>query len=240
MKSFLILLISLHTLHAASFEEAVQLAKNGDTDRAIATYQDLLNEQGPSASSYYNLGLCYQQKSDTGRAVLAYERALALSPRATDVANNLKQLRTAASLPTDRPVVSTLPAGIAWLSRGEWTLLFYASLIHLVIGVIMASFSRKKKFRLIGIFNASTCLIVAGSIAWIIDQRKAEDQFAIVIDSEQSLLLSPFPTAEKLSACPPGTLIRIESVKDDYAYVTRPNTTTPGWLPCNAIETIQK
>lgn len=240
MKSIFIFLLTLHTLHAATFEEAGQWAKNGDTDRAIAAYETLLNEQGPSASIYYNLGLCYQQKSDTGRAVLAYERALALSPRAADVANNLEQLRIAAALPTDRPLPANLPSGIAWLSRGEWALLFYASLIHLVIGVIMASFSRKKKFRHLGIFNAASCLIVAGSIAWIINQRKSEDQFAIVIDSEQSLLLSPFPTAEKLSPCPPGTLIRIESVKDDYAYITRPNTTTPGWLPRNAIEKIKQ
>jgi hypothetical protein len=231
-------LLMLTTAHAASFEEAQNMAKQGAWDGAILQYETLLKEEGPSAAVHYNLGLCYQQKADHGRAVLAYERALAMSPRAADVRNNLTKLREEASL----PAVSTLPEGMplftAWLSRGEWTLVFLLSLLVLVVGAWVCSFTSQKNIRIISIITLGFSTVILGSSTWVTTVRKSEDQWVVMLSTDQSLLLSPFVNADKITPCPPGSLVRIESQKGDYVYAKLSSGETRGWLRRDLIEKI--
>lgn len=231
-------LLMLVTAHAASFEEAQSMAKQGTWDAAILNYNTLLNEQGPSASVYYNIGLCYQQKADHGRAVLAYERALALSPRALDVRQNLAELREQASLPAARTLPEELPAFTAWLSRGEWTLVFLLGLVLLVGGTVACSFTTQKKVRVFSVFAIMTSTVMIASSTWVNVLRRSEDRWAVIVSTDQSLLLSPFDSAEKLTPCPPGSLVHIESQKGDYVYANLSSGETHGWLRRDAIERI--
>jgi tetratricopeptide (TPR) repeat protein len=231
-------LLMLGTAHAASFEEAAYLAKQGDWDTAILNYETLLKEGGPSASVYYNLGLSYQQKADHGRAVLAYERALAMSPRAVDARNNLTKLREQASLPAVSTLPERMPAFTAWLSRGEWTFVFLLGLVLLVSGVWVCTFTSQKKSRIISIIALIISTVMIASSTWVTSVRKSEDQWAVVLSSDQSLLLSPFDSAEKITPCPAGSLIRIESENDDYVYARLSSDETRGWLRRDSLERI--
>ncbi len=230
--------LMLVAAHAASFEETQFIAKQGAWDVAILKYETLLKEEGPSASVYYNLGLCYQKKVDHGRAVLAYERALAMSPRAVDVRNNLAKLREQASL----PAVSTLPDGLpeftAWLSRGEWTLVFLLGLVLLVGGILVCSFTTQKKARVISIIALTMSTLMLASSTWVTALRRSEDRWAVMLSTDQSLLLSPFVSADKITPCPPGSLVRIESQKGDYVYAKLSSGETRGWLRRDLIEKI--
>lgn len=231
-------LLILLPLHAASYDEAVRFIKQADTDRAIDTFETLLKEQGPSASVYYNLGLCYQKKADVGRAVLAYQRALDLSPRSTDIKTNLTKLRAEASLPATSTLPDHLPVGISWLSRGEWSLIFLISIISLTASSIVATFTTRKNIRKTSFYIILASLITSGATAWVIQQRKTEEQWAVVIATDQSLLLSPFANAEKIRPCPAGTFIRIQSQKNDYCYANSPGG-TPGWISATSIQRIK-
>jgi len=55
----------------------------------------LLRQENPKgARNFYNLGLCYQQLNDLGRARAYYEASLALDPWSSDVHNNLALIKS--------------------------------------------------------------------------------------------------------------------------------------------------
>jgi tetratricopeptide (TPR) repeat protein len=69
----------------------------GDYDRAVAAYAELDRQGIQSADLFYNLGAAHYRKGELGRAIWAFERAVALDPAAEDARFNLAQARKLAS-----------------------------------------------------------------------------------------------------------------------------------------------
>jgi hypothetical protein len=67
----------------------------GDYAAAIAAYEQLDRENVVSSDLVYNLGNAYDRSGQVGRAIWAWERALALDPDADDARYNLEQARKA-------------------------------------------------------------------------------------------------------------------------------------------------
>jgi tetratricopeptide (TPR) repeat protein len=69
----------------------------GDYDQAVAAYGELDRQGIQSADLYYNLGAAHYRKGQLGRAIWAFERALAVDPGAEDARYNLAQARKLAA-----------------------------------------------------------------------------------------------------------------------------------------------
>jgi hypothetical protein len=65
----------------------------GDYNAAVAAYEQLDRQAVVSADLYYNLGVAYFRQGSLGRAVWAFERAVALEPEDEDARFNLAQVR---------------------------------------------------------------------------------------------------------------------------------------------------
>jgi hypothetical protein len=65
----------------------------GDYNAAVAAYEQLDRQAVVSADLYYNLGVAYFRQGSLGRAVWAFERAVALEPEDDDARFNLAQVR---------------------------------------------------------------------------------------------------------------------------------------------------
>ena len=59
-------------------EEATKMYQEGDYQKAIDLYNEMLSDDMESATVYYNLGNCYYKQGETAKAILNYERALLL------------------------------------------------------------------------------------------------------------------------------------------------------------------
>ena len=57
-------------------EEATKMYQEGDYQKAIDLYNEMLSDDMESATVYYNLGNCYYKQGETAKAILNYERAL--------------------------------------------------------------------------------------------------------------------------------------------------------------------
>ncbi len=241
MKAFLILWFALTLLVQAGappFLLAQWSAEKGEWEQAISRYSTALLEEGPSASVYYNLGYCHQQAGDVGRAVLAYERSLALSPRAVDTQNNLTLLRQELSLPDAKILARDLPAWIAWFSRDEWFVVFLVSSVFLVVFFWGAWLSSRRNTRLLCFaLSACACAAMTGS-AWVVKQRASEDRLAVVLAADQALQLSPFPTSEKVTSCPLGSVVSLLQEQGDYVFAELTPGHTRGWLRKDSLEKI--
>jgi hypothetical protein len=69
----------------------------GDYPAAAAAYEQLDRQQVISSDLAYNLGNTYYRQGQLGRAIWAWERALALDPDADDARYNLEQARKVAA-----------------------------------------------------------------------------------------------------------------------------------------------
>jgi len=67
----------------------------GDHAAAIAAYQEIDRQGVVSSDLYFNLGDAYYRQGNLGRAIWAFERALAVDPEDDDARYNLAQARKA-------------------------------------------------------------------------------------------------------------------------------------------------
>jgi tetratricopeptide (TPR) repeat protein len=76
------------------FEQGNQLYQQEDFAGAIEAYEDVLAAGWESAALHYNLGNAYFKTGELGRAILEWERALALEPGDPDALANLELARS--------------------------------------------------------------------------------------------------------------------------------------------------
>src|ERR1700737_1447555 len=89
----LIALCALPSAFAQSFEKANQENAAGHFKEAISGYEALAQKQEYSPNLFYNLGNAYFRTKDFGKAILNYERALALDRHHPEAAANLRIVR---------------------------------------------------------------------------------------------------------------------------------------------------
>ena len=83
MKNILSICLTLFTLSlsAAPIAQQADSAYNREAyGDAIRLYNEAIATEGPSTNLYYNLGNAYYRDNSLGKAILSYERALALDP----------------------------------------------------------------------------------------------------------------------------------------------------------------
>ena len=76
-------------------EEATKMYQEGDYQKAIDLYNEMLSDDMESATVYYNLGNCYYKQGEIAKAILNYERALLLHPGDNDIKYNLTMAQKA-------------------------------------------------------------------------------------------------------------------------------------------------
>jgi tetratricopeptide (TPR) repeat protein len=225
---------------AASWEEARAFADQGDWKSAASMYQNALANHPLEPSLHYNLGICLDHTNNPGRAVLSYERALQLSPRASDARHNLTLLREKLHLPEATPLPPGLPAFAGWLSREEWKWCSFSAALWMVAACWWAVLRSSYKKRSMPVCLAIIGFFLMTGSALIVRARAAEERIAVVTAADVSLLLSPFSSAETITACPPGSLLKIASTQGSFVYAEILPQLTKGWLPARAIERINE
>src|SRR5713101_9236232 len=77
----------------AQFAKANQEYAAGNFKSAIAGYEELVRSGQDTPNVFYNLGNAYFRQNSFGRAILNYERALALEPHHPEADANLRIAR---------------------------------------------------------------------------------------------------------------------------------------------------
>jgi hypothetical protein len=232
----LVFLFASATCHAASFNEGNAKYRSGDYAAAVASYESLLATVGPRASVYYNLGNSYHQLRQYGNAILAYERALLLTPRDPDLLANLARARKSAAAFEE-------PAGNPWLhstlrllSLNEWSwLLAGSSLILGLLAIVSGIFIKFRRRMAIAACAAALAITTSASVLHL---RRGEFLKGIVLTDTATLRLSPFENAETLGTPGPGRSVVMGKKSGDFQYVEVPSTNLKGWLATKDVAAI--
>ncbi len=232
------------TAEAVTKADADSAYVNEDYQTAIAGYEALL-QQGVSADLYYNLGNAYYRIDDITHAIIAYERALLLSPGDADIRFNLQM---AQSKTVDKIVPESEMFFVTWYHSlinltnvDGWA---YAALMTLALAIILLLiylFAGSVGFRKIGFFGgiiAIVAFILFNVFAWQQRQRFLHRDGAVIIQSAVSVKSTPAQGGTDLFILHEGTKVTItDETMSDWKEIRVPDG-KQGWLKTEQIEVI--
>ncbi|MDD5774501.1 MAG: tetratricopeptide repeat protein [Candidatus Omnitrophica bacterium] len=227
---------------AGSFQDANLFYKNEQYDRAIETYEKVLQDGFESGELYYNLGNSYFKKGDLGRAVLNYERAKIFIPHDGDLRSNHNFVRGILNVPARS---GAAPWFFRWLDRSfdgfalnGLTILVSAlwiSILILLSLMLWLTGLRKTAVPLAGILGV---VLILCSLAL---SRKAGfyERGAVVVAQGVEAKFEPRQEATTHFSVPEGSSVYVLDRSADWAKVRRPDAKI-GWVPAASIEAIRQ
>jgi tetratricopeptide (TPR) repeat protein len=204
---------------------------------AISDYEALIHQGQWSANVFYDLGNAYFRAGDFGRAILNYERALALERHHPEATANLQIARDEAGAVELQP--SWPEHYLQFASVNQYSIAaavaFWVAAFCLAALIFASRRSTARTSLLVVMF-----LVLAGSIfaIWQLERGSKGDALAIVTGKNVQARLATADTANAVLALPPGSEIKILSTRGDWIYAALPKNLR-GWIPAKDAEQVR-
>ena len=220
----------------APFAHANQEYAQGEFQKAIDDYEAMARSGELTAALFYNLGNAYFRARDFGRAILSYERALALEPDHPEAQANLRIARDEAH------ALELLPSWpgrvIRFAYPGQYTIaaatLFWAGAFFFAAAIFS---QRRRRFFVLSVGSlAGAALLTYVLVA--MENGGRGGSLAIVTKSEIQARLATADTSATVLVLPAGSEVKIEQQRGDWAYAVLPNNLR-GWIPAASVERVR-
>jgi len=221
----------------ATFTRANADYAAGKFKSAVDGYESLVKAGQWNPSLFYNLGNAYFRIDNFGRAILNYERALALDSNQPEAKANLELVRDRArALELNRNWVEQ---HLEFLSRNQFTWLAAAAFWGAAAIVAGLYFSKRKP--VVWIF----ALLLLGGVAlgsaavvYLLENGSAGRDLAIVTSPNIQARVATAESTGAVLALPPGSEIKILSSRGNWDYAALPND-LQGWIPAKSAERVR-
>ena len=219
------------------FTKANQEFASGDFDGAARDYEELVRSGEDTANLFYNLGNAYFRKKDFGRAILNYERALALDPRHPEAQANLRIARD------EGRALELLPGRmdrlVAFATPNQYAVAAAIAFWVGTFGIAGLIFNWRRSGGLIALTVLSLVIFTATAFTmWQLERGKNGHNVAIVTAESADARLATADTSNRVLALPAGSEVRVLSQRGDWIYAALPNNLR-GWLPAKSAEQIR-
>jgi len=180
---------------------------------------------GYSAAGLYNLANSYARAGKPGMAVLNYERATLLAPNDPDIEANLRFVRDASRLPSDRPTWFERSVRVA----GPTTLSWAGVMGVLIAGVSLLAgrlSSRHRGLRRVALGCAIALIgltVCNGVVLW---PRLHE---AVVITNATPVRVSPVPMGDPLFVLPEAETVKMTAEHEGFVLI-QTRAGQRGWI----------
>lgn len=217
------------------FETANDAYDQGKFSEAKAGYEKQVDAGVWSANLFYNLGNADYRLGAPGRAMLDYERALALDPAHPEARANLAVLRkeTGAKL----RAATWQDTAFVGRSLDLWTMVAAVAGWVGLFGVALlftGKRAEKSGLWLVTMVGVLVCGYAAGVLWW----RGQERSVAIVVAKDAQARLAPADSAALAEALPAGSRVRVLSERGEWIYCALPGAGR-GWIPRQAVERVR-
>jgi tetratricopeptide repeat protein len=221
----------------SAFAAANQAYNEARFQEAAESYESLVQSGKWDANLFYDLGNAHYRLGNFGKAILNYERALALEPRHPEAQANLRLAvdeARALELRSDRieryAAVATVKQYTIAAAVASWVALFIAA--HLWL-------SRRRSAA--GAALIALSLLVCGLSIFAIyalDNGTRGNALAVVTAKEVEARLATADNAKSILLLPAGSEIKILSERGDWVYAALPNDQR-GWIPATSAERVR-
>jgi len=183
------------------------------------------------------LGNAYFRKNDFGRAILNYERALALDPHHPEAEANLRIARDEAR--ALELVPNRWERIFAFADENQYAL---AASISFWIGIFSVATwvlgrGRGRGPIALSILSLSIFVIAVGA-SYELSRGKNGRGLAVVTGDKVEARLATADNANRVLTLPAGSEIKIVSQRGDWVYALLPNNLR-GWIPSNSAEQVR-
>ncbi len=243
---YIILFFSIQYSYAENekLEEGNNYFKEGQFDKAIESYESVVNSGLESGALYYNLGNAYYKNNNLPKAILNYERARLLMPHDKDIKYNLEMCNTQI---TDK--LSTVDEFflITWFKNlrnktksDTWALFSMLSFCIAVAstGVFIFAKSRslKQLFFALGILFLLSTIITFNFSAKQKSLLTNRDH-AIVFSPSVAIKSSPSESGTELFILHEGTKVKVIETVGNWNRI-QISDGNEGWAPSQTMEII--
>lgn len=234
----------------------------GKYDRAVSTYESVMQMYGVSASTLYNLGNAYFKTGNIGRAMVCYERAHKLAPRNKQISNNLAYVSSKiadnniAGAGKDKEILT--PDAPSFLdsvhnvvavetSSNSWALFAVISFILMLTAAAIYVFSTNVAARKAGFFSGLIFLLFTGifiSLAAYSAREFNSEKEGIVTAFKVTLKSEPEKDSKSVGpALNQGTKLEVVEARMNPDgkigwYKVRLNSRLSGWIDSADYEVI--
>ncbi len=221
----------------ATFAKANAAYAAGKFQPAIQAYESLVRSGQWNPTLFYDLGNAWYRAGDAGRAILNYERALALDPNQAEAKANLQLVRDKARALELAP--SWLESRLRLLTREQYTwlavLAFWAALA-ILCGLYFA-----QRRAVVWIFALVLLVAISAGATFAVYQLEigsAGANLAIVTQKNIQARLATAESSGTVLVLPAGSEIKILSTRGDWSYAALPNN-LQGWILAQSAELVR-
>jgi tetratricopeptide (TPR) repeat protein len=206
------------------FRAANESYRNADYPHAAKLFHDSI-AQRPSAGALQNLGNTEWQRGRIGSAILAWERALWLSPGDSGAQENLLYARETQQL--EAPELAWYEAASTWLPVNWWP---WVSAFSLWVVAAMLTLPTVFRWRQSGWQQAVAAMALGVFLLclpahWGIHTRS---QLGFILQREVPLRLTPTREAEEVTVLAAGEPARLIRSRGNYLYLR--TSRAAGWV----------
>ena len=223
------------------WETAQDAFVKGDYDASVKAFNDYLAVRPSSYAAMYNIGNCYLQKSDLGKAILWYERAKKIKPHDGDIMQNL----AIAKARRENPVVEIrefflmrwLRSWSGFLSVPIWglcSLLFFWIAIGGIVLQLRSGQQRKLRLVVIGAIAGFVLSVIFGAQRY---HGFTRDNVAITTQPEAEVSIAPDEGSKLVARIEAGEKVVIVDSLNNY-YKIRLANFEQGWITMDNLEKI--
>lgn len=244
--SFVLMILMLMPLSANAItkQNADDEYAKGNYQQAIKDYQEIL-KTGVSSEIYYNLGNAYYRTDNITQALLAYERALQLSPGDNDIRFNLQYAR---SKTIDKITPGTEMFFVTWYhslvnftSVDRWANTAIVSIVMALLLILVFLFAPQMWARKSGFYGSAAFLLLFAFANLFAFQQKHEletKQGAIVIAPTVNVKKTPAASGTDVFVIHEGTRVDITDRGMKQWRGIKLADGREGWLKTSQIEEI--
>ncbi len=229
------------------FESGNKLYNDGKYQDAIAAYEAILEGEQHSAEVYFNLANTYYKLNQIAPSIYYYEKALQLSPKDSDIKNNLV---FAQNMTID--AIENIPeVGFAKISRSitnvfsadQWAVIAVLFMMIFVICFLMYYFSfgtNKKRFLFLSSFSALFLCLLAVTLAFQKFEIDKRNNPAIVFAQQSEVRSDPNLRSETAFELHEGTKVQVlENYDENWTKIQLSDGKT-GWIPSSDIKLLNR
>jgi tetratricopeptide (TPR) repeat protein len=221
----------------ATQNDAVKAYDNGQFQTARQWYTRILERDGSTPALLYNIGNCYYQEKEFGKALFCYEKANLLAPRDTEILRNLELTKRELGIMV--PTRLSKPSDIPKYLRDQMTPHEWMLLAAIGLSVLLIAFGLRK----FAAFRITLPIIILGSLLLITGIVMPVSQYYSLYAPDRAMILTGEVQLKTLpSASAPNLIgeklklsenVEIRERRNEWVRVKAGDTV--GWIPAKDV-----